>query len=797
MSLAQTLRARPGLLIWGTLGSVVALGLLGAALAWATQDGSPPAQGRLSVAGLHAHVEIIRDRLGVVHIRAEDPHDAYLGLGFAHAQDRLWQMELLRRSARGRLSELFGPPALDPDRLARTLAFGAAADAEWLGVSQEVRALLGAYSDGVNRWFEEVDAGRIRAPLELRWLGRDPERWKPQDTLAIVRLRAWLVSRSLGASLLLDRLVRTFGGVASSDFFPVRPSDGAHDTLATLLELGRTVDALARSVGLRGRVGSLGFVVGAARSATGAPLLANDSHVELGLPALFYMAHLDTPKLELSGATWPGIPVFWTGTNGTLAWGQVATHASVTELVKETLHPEAPPRYELNGRWLAAESRVETIRVSGAPDEVVEIQSTRNGPLLGALLPGDPNARALALRWAGSGPRSGVEALLLLQRSGSWTGFRRALERYPGPVATFLYADAKQIGRQVAGNLPIRVVQTTLLPVIGGSRYYDWRGFIPFEKLPSDHSSTRPWLIASTHPEELGYRRRVSWLWSSPGAAARLRTRLVESPPLDLAGVLTLQREQESGRGRHAVRELFDGVELKSANAVTLQTILRDWDGRTDAGSRGALVYHAFRRELTRELLNLRLGPDWATRSWPPLSPCRVSCWSAFWTGHGQRPRPTSWSRPWRGPGASCRPRLARIRAAGIGGRSISCACAMPSSNSARGASVGWVEPLVGVRIPSVAIPIRSGRCTTARFCGEAPTWDPGCATRSIWRIWVMRSSAWPGGSPAIPGASTTTTGLVPGSRAVPRHSGCTTATSLIIESDPGSCVCLESRPRK
>ena len=611
MSLAQTLRARPGLLIWGTLGSVVALGLLGAALAWATQDGSPPAQGRLSVAGLHAHVEIIRDRLGVVHIRAEDPHDAYLGLGFAHAQDRLWQMELLRRSARGRLSELFGPPALDPDRLARTLAFGAAADAEWLGVSQEVRALLGAYSDGVNRWFEEVDAGRIRAPLELRWLGRDPERWKPQDTLAIVRLRAWLVSRSLGASLLLDRLVRTFGGVASSDFFPVRPSDGAHDTLATLLELGRTVDALARSVGLRGRVGSLGFVVGAARSATGAPLLANDSHVELGLPALFYMAHLDTPKLELSGATWPGIPVFWTGTNGTLAWGQVATHASVTELVKETLHPEAPPRYELNGRWLAAESRVETIRVSGAPDEVVEIQSTRNGPLLGALLPGDPNARALALRWAGSGPRSGVEALLLLQRSGSWTGFRRALERYPGPVATFLYADAKQIGRQVAGNLPIRVVQTTLLPVIGGSRYYDWRGFIPFEKLPSDHSSTRPWLIASTHPEELGYRRRVSWLWSSPGAAARLRTRLVESPPLDLAGVLTLQREQESGRGRHAVRELFDGVELKSANAVTLQTILRDWDGRTDAGSRGALVYHAFRRELTRELLNLRLGPDW------------------------------------------------------------------------------------------------------------------------------------------------------------------------------------------
>ena len=611
MSLADELRARRGLLIAAGLGCVVVLGLLGAALVRATRDGSPPAQGRLSVAGLSDRVEIVRDRVAVPHIRAEQALDAYLGLGFSHAQDRLWQMELLRMSARGRLSELFGPSALDADRLARTLAIAVAANGEWLGVSQEVREVLGAYSNGVNRWLAEVDAGRVRAPLEFRWLDHNPEPWKPEDTLAIVRLRGWLLSRSLGASLLLDELVQRFGGVASSDFFPVRQSDGAHDTLGTMLELGKTADALARNVGLRGRVGSLGFVVGGARSATGAPLLAIDSHAELGLPPLSYVAHLDTPKLELSGATWLGIPVFWTGTSREIAWGQVATHASVTELVKENLHPEAPPRYELNGRWLAAESRHETIRVAGAPDEVVEILTTRNGPLLGTLLPGNPNARALALRWVGSGPRSGIEALLSLQHSGSWLGFRASLERYPGPVATFLYADAKQIGRQVAGKLPIRAVQTTVLPVIGGSRYYDWRGFIPFEQLPSEHGSTRPWLVASTHPEELGYRRRVIWLWSSPGAATRLRTRLGEGPPFELARVLALQREQESERGRHVVRELFDAVELKSANAVTLRTILREWDGRTDTASRGALVYHVFRHELTRELLNARLGSDW------------------------------------------------------------------------------------------------------------------------------------------------------------------------------------------
>ena len=185
-----------------------------------------------------------------------------------------------------------------------------------------------------------------------------------------------------------------------------------------------------------GKSGSLGLVIGPGRSASGSPLLANDPHTGFRLPPLFYLAHLDTPKLELSGGTWPGIPVFWTGKNGAIAWGQVATHASVTELVRENMHSEAPPRYELNGRWLAAESRVETIRVMGAPDEAVEILSTRNGPLLGALLPGDSNAGTLALRWAGRSPRSGIEALLLLQHSGSWAGFRRALERYPGQFPT-------------------------------------------------------------------------------------------------------------------------------------------------------------------------------------------------------------------------------------------------------------------------------------------------------------------------------------------------------------------------
>ena len=333
--------------------------------------------------------------------------------------------------------------------------------------------------------------------------------------------------------------------------------------------------------------------------------------------------------------------------------------------------------------------------------------------------------------------------------------------------------------------------------MIGGSRYYDWRGFIPFEQLPSEHGSTRPWLVASTHPEELGYRRRVIWLWSSPGAATRLRTRLGEGPPFELARVLALQREQESERGRHVVRELFDAVELKSANAVTLRTILREWDGRTDTASRGALVYHVFRHELTRELLNARLGSDWGDEILAASEPlpgvilerlldrarpaattavvesALVKTWRFLQAEVGTNPGRWGW-------GALHQLRLRH---------------AFEQLGHGR---IRWLgRPWVGVHIPSVGIPIRSGRCITASSCAKAPTWDPDCDTRSIWRIRVMRSSAWPGGNLATPVASTTTTASRPGWRAVPRPSGYTRATSPIIESDLGSCVRLESRPRE
>ncbi|MCZ6822827.1 MAG: penicillin acylase family protein [Deltaproteobacteria bacterium] len=570
------------------------------------------ASGRASVQGLEGSVRIVRDSYGVPHISAGSSLDAFLALGFAHAQDRFWQMEVLRRTARGTLSELFGRATLPQDRLARTLGLGRDAEAEFERLCQQTRAQLLAYSAGVNGYLEHIRSVRGTAALELRWLGVEPEPWRPADTLALVRLRSWMLGRSLGASLLLDRLVREIGGVASQDFFPTGVPNTTSGTVGTLLRLGRSADDWARGVGMAGPVGSLGFVVSGEHSESGLPLLVNDPHLGFQLPPLFYVAHWRTPDEELGGGTWPGVPVFWTGANQKIAWGQVVLHASVSDLFEETLHPGDPHRYYHGGNWKTAASRLEKLRLrDGAVVEEIEVVTTEHGPLLGSVQPEDPRASSLALRWTGHDERSGLEALLRLQSASGWEEFRAALREFPGPVSTFLYADrAGSIRSQVAGHLPVRAIETGLLPLPGRSRYYDWRGYIEFDQLPSRSGAESPWLVATTRLDDASFKQPVAWLWSAGGAGERLRQLLRQSSRLGLKRVVAMQRETHSARGVAAVARLVKGAAPGPGPGERIQKILLEWDGDTSVGSLGALVHHVFRARLASRLLVARLGEE-------------------------------------------------------------------------------------------------------------------------------------------------------------------------------------------
>lgn len=584
-------------LLVATVGLVAVLLLVG-------RDPGPPARGALSVRGLDANARVVRDPFGVPHVEAETLADACFALGFAHAQDRLWQMELARRSAHGRLAELFGEGALAQDRLARTLGFSAAAARERPQLGREARAGLEAYAAGVNAWLAEIAANHATRPFELRWLEIEPEPWTPEDSLAILRLRAWNLGRSISASLLLDRLVAEIGGVPSRDFFPVRPSDGSHDPFAGLLSLGRVSDALARTSGLGGASGSLGVLVPAARSRSGKPLLANDPHVGFSSPPVFYLAHLRAGRFELSGATWPGLPIFFTGTNRQIAWGQVALHASVSDLFEEALDPNDPTRYERAGRWQSARVESQRIAVRGRAPEPISIVVTEHGPLLRSVFPDEPRANSLALRWTGQAERSGAEALYRLQRCGDWGCFRAALRELRAPAATFLYADASgATGTQVAGDLPLRAIETGLLPLAGASRYYDWRGTADFDSLPSSYGASLPVQVVSPHPEAASFRTPITWLWSNQGAAERVRELLARPGALDVEGLVAIQRDTVSRRGPATVKLLLEHAAPASSAAQRVRTLLLEWDGSTATDSVGASLYHVFRQRLAGKLL--------------------------------------------------------------------------------------------------------------------------------------------------------------------------------------------------
>jgi penicillin amidase len=583
---------------------LIAVAGVASVLALVGRDPGPAPRGALVAKGLHAPAYVVRDPFGVPHVEAASLPDAYLALGFAHAQDRLWQMELSRRSARGRLAELFGERALEQDRLARTLGFAESARIEATKLSRETRAALDAYSAGVNAWLAEIAANRETRPFELRWLAIDPEPWTPQDTLAIARLRAWNLGRSLSASLLLDRLVAELGGVPARDFFPVRPSDGSHDPFEGFLQLGRISDALARTSGMNGPSGSLGFVVPAAHSASGRPLLANDPHVGFTAPAIFYLAHVRAGRFELSGATWPGMPVFFTGSNRTIAWGQVALHASVSDLFEETIDKANPARFERGGRWQAAKIRHETIGVRGRSAETLEVVTTEHGPLLRNVWPEEPRTSALALKWTGQTGASGVDALLRMQRCGDWSCFREALRGVRAPAATFLYADAAgATGSQVAGDLPLRAIDTGLLPLAGASRFYDWRGTADFDTLPSNIGQSLGAIVVSPHPDTSSFKSPVTWLWSSQGGAERVRELLAQAGPLDVEDLVAIQRDTVSRRGPISVKRLLADSAPASSSAQKVRALLLEWDGSTSTDSVGASVYHVFRQRLSGKLL--------------------------------------------------------------------------------------------------------------------------------------------------------------------------------------------------
>jgi penicillin amidase len=594
----------------------------------------PKVAGRLRIHGLDGPLTIRRDRWGIPCIDAGSDADAWFGLGFCHAQDRGFQLELLLRVGSGTLSELIGPDGLPIDRLSRRLGFRrlAATQAEIIG--PDVTATLEAYAAGISAGFARGLGG---APHELRLLRRSPTPWTVQDVLAFVGLQAFSLSSNWDNELARLKVLTDDGAdavralePAYAEWLPVTsppgvPAGAAHD------RLGQDLAAFQAVLPVGGASNS--WSIAGSRTASGAPILANDPHLAPRLPAPWYLAHLRTPDWEVAGASFVGGPAFPIGTNGFAAWGITAALTDNTDLFLEELGADDASVRE-GDAFVPCEVITELIAVKGAKAEEERVLLGPRGPVITALFdPGSAQALSISAVWLRPLP---IRGFLDVVRAQSFAEFRRGFAEWPGPALNVAYADADgHIGWQLVGQLPRRRRGNGMIPLAGWDPAHGWEDeLVPFDEMPFELDPATGWLATANNlPTSDDQGPFLGVDYTDGYRVARIGQVLSGRTGWDVAASQHLQMDTASlpwRELRDLVLALPVDVAAEPAAAQGLE-ILRAWDGDVAADSVGASVYEAFVTGLTQRLARAK-----APNAWP---------W-AIGEGFGQIvPRTMLWTR--------------------------------------------------------------------------------------------------------------------------------------------------------
>ncbi|WP_207478978.1 penicillin acylase family protein [Arenibaculum pallidiluteum] len=569
------------------------------------RTGLPPLSGRWTIAGLSAQVEIIRDAEAVPHIFAETEQDAYFALGWLHAQDRLWQMEMQRRLGAGRLAEVIGAPGLRPDRMMRTLGLYRRAEASLEALSPDFRRALDSYAAGVNAWLA-ARGGPL--PVEFQLLRITPEPWRPADSLVWGKLMALQLGANMRRELLNARMARELTVEQVRDLDPDAPRDWPTTLAAALDGIDFAAFTLDGMPSLGPSTASNEWVLAGSQTATGKPILANDPHLGLGAPVLWYLARIEAPGLSLTGGTVPGAPLHLLGHNGKAAWGLTTTGGDVQDLFVERLDPGDPGRYLTPTGSEPFATRTETIRLADGSEETLTVRETRHGPVVSdldiAADPPPPEGHVLALAWTGLSERdTTAEAIFRLNRAGSWDAFRDALRIFQAPQQNFAYADAGgTIGFVAAGTVPVRRAGDGTAPVPGWTGEFDWTGTIPFDALPQGvNPPSGSFVNANNRVVGPGYPHLIAREWDDGWRAARIEQVLGAGRNHALADSERLLADTLSLPAL-LLQPLLTRTAPRSDRAARALALLRDWDGRMDRNRPEPLIFDWWLRELNRAL---------------------------------------------------------------------------------------------------------------------------------------------------------------------------------------------------
>ncbi len=599
----------------------------------------PQLDGRIQVAGLSAPVTVMRDGQGVPHISAANLEDLFFAQGYVTAQDRLWQIDWLRRSAAGELAEVVGSAALEHDRQQRILGLRAASERTLQELSPEDRSHFEAYARGLNAFIEtHVD----RLPLEFRLMRYRPKAWSAVDSVLIgAEMAQELNLGDAYLKLWRERVTARVGPELAADLYPTASwrdhppgQDGGEvqpeaelrsATMLAYVSAPAPCDTPACTTDLV--LGSNNWVISGAHTVAGKPLLSNDPHLGYSVPGIWYEVHLRAPDFDVAGVTLPGLPCVILGHNRRIAWGFTNVGPDVTDLFVETFNERG--EYQTPNGWRKAEQRREVIHVKDAADVVLDVITTRHGPIVSDLARGE--TRRLALQWTLYEPHGMGFPYFRLDAAQNWDEFRQALSGLGSPGQNVVYADVDgHIGYQATGMVPLRASGTNQAPVPGNDDAHAWTGYIPFDKMPRVFDP--PSGILATANGRItpdGYPYSVTTQWGPPYRTQRIYRVLQADKKFSAADMLALQLDIYSGLDRFfADRFVYavDHAKNASARAREAADLMRGWNGRMEQDSVAATLAVNARSQLMRLLLESHLGPadtsahspsGWRQYRWP------------------------------------------------------------------------------------------------------------------------------------------------------------------------------------
>jgi penicillin amidase len=550
----------------------------------------PDIHGERALRGLLMPVRVQRDRWGVPHIYAKNQHDLFFAQGFVVAQDRLFQMELWKRSGQGRLAEVLGAAAVERDSNARRLRYRGNMEAEFTSYAPDAKAILEAFTAGINAFIDAAEApGGPGLPVEFAMAGFRPEHWQPEDCLN--RLAAYSMTGNAGSELWHAELVSLLGARQATELFEFDPAVALDPSPAANYaglspKLLKDIVSSDQRIEFRPLRESNNWTISGNLTATGKPLLANDPHRVIAQPSLRYIVHLVAPGWNVIGAGEPGLPGVALGHNEHIAWGFTIFGLDQQDLYLESLDPADPERYSTPDGWQRMETRTEVISVRNSKSVPVQVKFTRHGPVLW-----QDGTRALALRWVGAEPgTAGYLGSLALDRAQNWQQFESAMPRWKVPSENIVYADRQgNIGEHSTGLAPLRKNWTGLLPVPGDGGF-EWSGFVPTPELPHSFNPPAGFIATANQkmiPDHYGY--AVGYEWADPSRYLRA-TELMEGAK-SAGHKLTV-----------ADMEAFQ-LDVVSLHARALQNLLRS--ALADVTGKGG-IRSGLRGGATAALLGLR-----------------------------------------------------------------------------------------------------------------------------------------------------------------------------------------------